>query len=255
MPGWIKLLVQPFPLLMLALGAALLWNYWRRPDWRRGLRGPLLIYGLLYLDAMPACAWWTASWLENAEPRVVTRPREAVAIVVFGGGVIAPRQPGEPTLPHPGTLARTLRGLELYRDGAPRPILVSGGRVDATATEAPVAETMATVLLTSGVPETHILVEAVSRNTAENAVESARVLREQGLTGPVVLVTHGTHLPRAAHHLRAAGVEVIPVGVGYYTDDLSSGGVWLAPRATAVSANHDTFYEACAWLKLWLTGR
>ncbi len=255
MPAWIKLLVQPFPLVMLALGGVMLWTYWRRPESRKGLRWPLVLYGLLYLDAMPAFAWWTSSWLENAEPRVNTRPEAAIAIVVFGGGVISPQRPGDPTLPHLGTLARTLRGLELYREGEPCPLLVSGGKPDPNATEAPVAETMATVLRTSGVPAVDLIIENRSRNTAENAVETARLLRERGLTGPVILVTHGTHLPRAAYHLRAAGVTVIPIGVDYHTDELSSGGVWLAPRATAVSTNHDTFYEACAWLKIALTGR
>ncbi len=255
MPGWIKLLVQPFPLLIIALGATLFWTYWKRPEWRRGLRWPLVMYGLLYLDTMPAFAWLTSSWLEHTQSRILSRPDEAVAIVVFGGGVITPSEPGGPTLPHIGTFARTVRGLELYRQGTPCPILVSGGKTDQTSTEAPVAETMATILRTCGVPADDLIVETVSRNTAENAVESARLLRERGLAGPVVLVTHGTHLPRATHHLRAAGVMVIPVGVDYHTDELRSGQVWLIPRATAVSANHDTFYETCAWLKLWLTGR
>jgi uncharacterized SAM-binding protein YcdF (DUF218 family) len=58
-----------------------------------------------------------------------------------------------------------------------------------------------------GVPETALLIEPGSRNTFENARETARLLRSRGRRS-VVLVTDRTHLPRAALLFRLAGLRV-----------------------------------------------
>lgn len=59
----------------------------------------------------------------------------------------------------------------------------------------------------AGVPEAALLGEGRSRNTAENAANSARLLRDMELRR-VVLVSHRTHLPRARLLFRLAGLTV-----------------------------------------------
>jgi uncharacterized SAM-binding protein YcdF (DUF218 family) len=66
-------------------------------------------------------------------------------------------------------------------------------------------------LAARGIASARILVEPGARNTWENAAQSARLLRAQGLApAPLLLVTEPWHLPRArlafrAHGLRARG--------------------------------------------------
>jgi uncharacterized SAM-binding protein YcdF (DUF218 family) len=71
----------------------------------------------------------------------------------------------------------------------------------------PEAERMRHAALAAGVPDAALLVDAVSRNTFENARETARLLRSRGLAS-VVLVSDRTHLPRAAMLFRLAGLRV-----------------------------------------------
>jgi len=59
-----------------------------------------------------------------------------------------------------------------------------------------------------GVPEAALLIEPFSRNTFENARESARLLGLRGLRS-VLLVSDRTHLPRAILLFRFAGLNVV----------------------------------------------
>jgi uncharacterized SAM-binding protein YcdF (DUF218 family) len=55
--------------------------------------------------------------------------------------------------------------------------------------------------------------EDQSRNTHENAVMAAAILRPAGVTR-VVLVAHGFDMPRATAEFVAAGIETIPAPTG-----------------------------------------
>jgi uncharacterized SAM-binding protein YcdF (DUF218 family) len=69
------------------------------------------------------------------------------------------------------------------------------------------AEIMRRAALARGVPEAALLIEAGSRNTFENARETARLLGSRGLRS-VVLVSDRAHLLRAAILFRFAGLRV-----------------------------------------------
>jgi uncharacterized SAM-binding protein YcdF (DUF218 family) len=117
---------------------------------------------------------------------------KADAIVVLG----CPRSP---------RLDRRLeRGIELWRRGAAPVIVLSGGGGGSE----PEALVMQRVAIAGGVPETALLVEPRSRDTLDNARETARLLQARGW-GRIVLVSDRTHLPRAALLFRLAGVRVL----------------------------------------------
>ena len=123
---------------------------------------------------------------------MAARCSEADAIVVLG-------------CRGPAALTRRLdRGIQLYQVGAAPLLVLSGGN------PGPIeeAEFMRQAALARGVPESALLVEAASRNTLENARETARLLRSKGLQS-VVLVSDRLHLPRARLLFRFAGLEVV----------------------------------------------
>ena len=99
---------------------------------------------------------------------------------------------------------RVARAVELYRGGG-APLLVLSGGGAGPVSEASIMHEMA---LAAGVPEAALLCEPHSRNTVENAVNTARLLRERGLTR-VILVSDRTHLPRAAVLFRLGCLEVV----------------------------------------------
>src|SRR5207302_1379541 len=83
---------------------------------------------------------------------------------------------------------RRRRAAEMYRQGPPCPVLVSGGKVDPDSPEPPCARVMREFLLHQGVAASDLIEEDASRSTYENAVESARLLGARGLR-KVLLVT------------------------------------------------------------------
>lgn len=250
-----KSVLQPFPLLILGLGISLLW-YWRRhPEQRKSLRWPCLIYLLLLFDCLPLTAWFTAGTLERWFPRIYPRPDNVTAIVVLGGGILPPASAGKPTRPHLHSMQRALRAAELYHEGPPCPVIVSGGKPRPEDAGDCVAVAMAHVLRQAGIREEDLVVETVSRNTAENAIESARWLKEHGIDKNVLLVTSATHLPRSEFMFRAQGIAVIPAGCEYIVDDMPANLEMLLPKTSAVVANHNAWYEFWGLIRLSLIGR
>jgi uncharacterized SAM-binding protein YcdF (DUF218 family) len=100
-------------------------------------------------------------------------------------------------------IRRLDRGIELFEAGA-APLLVLSGRGRGPIAE---AEFMRRAALARGVPESALLVEAVSRNTFENAREVARLLHSLELRS-ALLVSDRTHLPRARTLFCLAGLRV-----------------------------------------------
>ena len=104
----------------------------------------------------------------------------------------------------PAALRRRLEiGIRLFDQGAAPLLVLSGGGSGPT----PEAELMRRAAIAHGVPPTALLIDPVSRDTFENARETARLLSARGL-GSVVLVSDRAHLPRAALLFRLAGLRV-----------------------------------------------
>ena len=99
---------------------------------------------------------------------------------------------------------RVALAVKLHQDGlAPRLVLSGGGRSGVSE-----SQVMRALACDAGVPPVHLHCEAASRNTAENALFSAKLLREAGWHR-VVLVSHRTHLFRARLLFRLVGIEVV----------------------------------------------
>jgi uncharacterized SAM-binding protein YcdF (DUF218 family) len=95
------------------------------------------------------------------------------------------------------------RGVRLFQAGVAPLLVLSGGGAGPVAE----AEQMREAALASGVPEAALLIDRESRNTLENARNTARLLESRGLRS-VLLVSQRAHLPRAAMLFRLAGLRV-----------------------------------------------
>jgi uncharacterized SAM-binding protein YcdF (DUF218 family) len=129
--------------------------------------------------------------------RLLPSPEAAEAIVVLGCRV---RPDGSPSSQ---LRRRVALAVTLYETGVAPLLVLSGGGGPVSE-----AEVMSGLARATGVPVTALLCEAASRNTAENALNSARLLREVGLS-KVVLVSGRAHLLRARWLFRLAGLRVV----------------------------------------------
>lgn len=139
---------------------------------------------------------------------------EVDAIVVLGGGT---RQQLPPRPSHEIGEAgdRVIYAARLYRAGVAPVILVSGAHGPLSNDgQIPESRAMADLLIFFGVPPDAIILESVSKNTYENAVESSKLLAAHDLSS-VVLVTSAMHMPRAYGVFAQLDLTVIPAPTDY----------------------------------------
>lgn len=228
------LVLPPFGLLVLAgLGV---WLSRRHPR-----AGRSLAYGALLLMvalSLPLVAGALSRSLEVHPPIPVRDLTQAQAIVVLGGGNYngAPEYGGD-TVGH-SSLERVRYGVHLQRRSG-LPILVTGG---APFGGRPEGEAMKEVIeheFGGKVKWT----EAASRDTAENAVYSARILKDAGVAR-IALVSHARHLPRAVELFERQGLTVYPAPTVFSVPS-SSLFAQMLPSAGALSASSQALHE---WL-------
>jgi uncharacterized SAM-binding protein YcdF (DUF218 family) len=205
---------RPFGVLWLICGAALASLWRRRQERRRRLVVLTVAFTLLTLWCLPVCSFLACRWLETRHPRLLRRPADAQAVVVLGGALRKPEVHGSPFQLAEVTVYRCLRAGEIYRQGAPCKIVVSGGKVAPEGDEPALSEAMRAFLIREGVPADDVIEENSSRSTRENAVETSRILRTLGIR-KVVLVTDGLHMTRALRCFEEQGIEVVACGCSY----------------------------------------
>jgi len=196
-----SLLLPPAgPLLLIALGLAVL-----------GLlpvAGFLLAVAgvaILYLLSTPAVSHRLVSSLDARYEILSAVPQDAQAIIVLGGGRNRDADEyGGDTVEY-FTLERLRYVARLHRESG-LPILVSGGRLfNESRSEA----SMMKEALEQDFRVPVKWMESDSRDTFENAVNSARMLASHDIRH-ALLVTHGWHMPRAVWSFRRAGFTVTP---------------------------------------------
>ncbi|MEM8600947.1 MAG: YdcF family protein [Bacteroidota bacterium] len=143
---------------------------------------------------------------------------QAGAIVVLGGGTQArdaPRRTAE--VSEAGD--RVLYAAHLWRTGHAPLVVVSGGNANFDPQgEADEAEGMAALLRFIGLPDSALVLEAASRNTYENAVETKRLLDARGISD-VWLVTSAFHMDRAQRTFEAQGLTVYAAPTDFHVTE------------------------------------
>jgi len=176
--------------------------------WNR-LRRAALILALLVLG-VGGNRWVAAGLARSLEWRCLPPAELPVvdAIVLLGGGT-SPQTPPRPMVELDSAGDRVLYAAELYRQGKAPWIISSGGSLDWSSNRRPPDEDMADLLVWMGVPRPAILIQPRSRNTHEDALYSAEILRQRGLKR-ILLVTSAWHMPRSLALFQAQGLDVTP---------------------------------------------
>lgn len=199
---------------------------------RRVLLG-VAVFGLL-LVSWPPAEWVLSRPLESRyQPfRPAARPG---AIVVLGGSI----SPPSPSRPYPladaDTFEHCAMAVWVYQQVGPVPVLASEGAQRFSA-----YSTMRELLKRAGIPDDLIWTDQRSRNTHENAVFGARILREHQI-GDIALVTDAQSMPRAAACFRKAGLRVTPAPCEF--GELEFKNRDLLPNWRAIRRSERTLHE------------
>jgi uncharacterized SAM-binding protein YcdF (DUF218 family) len=231
--------VVPPPNLALAGIAGLVLTRRRR---RAGMIVVAASLGLLFILSLPIVSQALIVSLERGLPLEPPRNDPPQAIVILSAEMQHTLGPGLDVQVGPLTLQRLRAGAALERR-THLPILVSGGTLEED--EPPIAELMADSLRNDfGVPVRWI--EDRSRNTWENASDSAAILEPLGIRS-VYVVTHAWHEHRAMIAFGRTGLRMTAAPV--QLDAMSAGAL---PEVTAWS---DSYYALHEWIGLawyWL---
>ncbi len=235
----LDLLLSPLTwALLLALGGALLVT--RRP--RAAARSSLAAVVVLVIFSAEPVANVLFRFLESSAVRTY-QPDAAYEVVIVLGGTLEGNGTdplGEPELNAAGD--RFLRGLELVRSGQARNILLSAGTLDPHSGLPTEAVVLARELERQGIPRERVAPEPRSGNTRENAVESARIIRDRGWSR-LLLITSAFHMERSLGCFRAVGLEPDALPVDYRSFDPGKRSASWAPRAGALAQSTDALRE------------
>ena len=102
---------------------------------------------------------------------------------------------------------RIWQAINLYHLGKVDKLLISGNNGYLGDNPLDEARQFKKVLIENGIPEEDILVEAESKNTWQNAVESKKVIEAHPEIQTVLLVTSALHMPRASACFKKAGFQ------------------------------------------------
>ncbi|MEL6373202.1 MAG: YdcF family protein [Pseudomonadota bacterium] len=215
--GWA--LIKPSSLIAALIIGGLLLSLAQR--WRRTARGAVALGLALYLAAgLTPLATIVIAPLEDrirpADLTAIKAPSIAGIIVLGGGedGAIA-RARGQLALNEAGE--RITAGLELAYRFPTAKLVFSGGIGALIPRGPPGARAVAQFWRATGIAPARVLVERRSRDTHENAVMSAALLRPKPQQR-WLLVTSAFHMPRASALFRRAGFRVLPWPVDYRSD-------------------------------------
>jgi uncharacterized SAM-binding protein YcdF (DUF218 family) len=240
----VKALVLPpnGPLLLALLGLIVARRHpvaGRRMTWTG-------VVGLLVLSMPIVSAWIIAAMGRTPPPLDLTKIPDAQAIVILGGGIRPYAVEYSGATLSSITLERVRFGARVAR-ATGLPVLVSGGALRDTPSEAALMRNA----LTS---EYHVPVrwtEGRSRNTHENAVNSAAILKANGIAR-VILVGHRFDFPRSRREFEAAGIAVVAAPIGIPGDDSPSVDDFI-PRVDGLQQSYFATYELLANIFYFVT--
>lgn len=200
-------LLYPLTWVFLLMLLGLWWA--GRSRWRAAKRAFVAALLVLLVASSPVVANLLVRSLEQQYPlRPIAQIPSASAIVLLGGGVQLQAPPRQ--MPDLNEAAdRVWFAAELYHAGKAPRIYVAGGQVFPQPGLLSEAEYHLPLLLRMGVPHEAITLETASENTAANAANTARLLREQGIND-ILLVTSANHMPRSMLLFEQTGLRVEP---------------------------------------------
>ncbi len=202
-----------------------------------------LLFALLALCKRPRSALYAAAgvvllWASSVAPvagrlqrtveagwKPVSPSEHFDAIVLLGGVLSTVSDEGTPGFND--NVERLHQSYEMLHSGAADSVVITG---DFAGTPLSEAEILRDKLVLWGIAPARVVLEPKAKNTRENAVYTAPILREHGYAH-VGLVTSRYHMRRAMGCFRAVGFELTPISVDTrYAGQGSDWSSWLSPR-------------------------
>ncbi len=110
---------------------------------------------------------------------------------------------------------RLMAGIKLYKTRKAKKLMIVSGSGKIMNPDEKEAIFISDFLLNIGIPAKDLIIESESKNTRENAVNTAKILNEKYKNGKYILVTSATHMPRAKRCFKKVDMLVTPFSVDH----------------------------------------
>jgi uncharacterized SAM-binding protein YcdF (DUF218 family) len=171
---------------------------------------------LLTVLALMPISYWLMVPLEQRFPVWDTSRGAPDGIIVLGGSIVPEISAARGTGVFPAAADRLVAAAELARRYPDVPVIFTGGSATLAVGDEREADFAASIFVRLGLAPGRVMLERDSRNTAENALFTARMVSPKP-GQRWVLITSAYHLPRAVGLFRAAGFAVEPYPVDWLT--------------------------------------
>jgi len=128
------------------------------------------------------------------------------AAIVLGGGMVTIDRPHQRLIFWDNS-DRLMQVIRLYKKGIVKKMLFSSGSGSIVYSDIREAALLKHYLAEIGIPDKDILVDSLSNNTHENAVNSAGILRDSLPQGKFLLITSALHMARAKACFKKQGID------------------------------------------------
>jgi uncharacterized SAM-binding protein YcdF (DUF218 family) len=151
---------------------------------------------------------------------------------------------------------RVVHTVQLYKEGLIEQILISGGSGRLTGEAEPEANKFKRTMILMGVPDSVILIENETRNTAESAIEVKRILeRFQYKASDCLLITSAFHMRRSLACYRKAGVDLMTFSTDFYSHERNySLDTLIIPKVESLVIWHKLVKEWVGFLAYKMAG-
>lgn len=151
---------------------------------------------------------------------------------------------------------RAVQAFELYKSGKIKKIIISGGSISLLGNKYINSENdgIRQYLIHSGVRPEDIIQESQSKNTRDNAVNTARILRQQFKINKCILITSAFHMPRAVQCFKKVNVDVSAFPAHYLQENYE---LWIDkffPSEQALVAFYYLWHEIVGFTVYKLIG-
>jgi uncharacterized SAM-binding protein YcdF (DUF218 family) len=241
-------LAKLLPLFVYPLGAAIIvggisfalsFTRWRGVG--QALLGCML--AVLWIASTPFFANWLNFRLESQFPPATVEMLPKSEAVILLGGILGQPLPPRIAPDLGGAADRIIHAMRIYRAGKAPLIVVSAGNLPWSGAIVPEAQLIADFLVELGVPRSALILEVAGRTTRENAANTNALFQERGWRNGL-LVTSGSHMPRALAAFQKVGLDVTPATTDVHAGPVNSVSLLgLLPNAGALAATTSAIKE------------
>jgi len=140
--------------------------------------------------------------------------------IVMGG--ISRRQPHSEEIQFSRAGDRLFQAIKLYKEGKVKRIIFSGGSGNLYQPEIKEGEYIRKYLQQIGMPDSSFIIESVSDNTYQSAVNMAQLIKRLGLSNSkILLITSACHMRRSMACFKKQNIDnMIPYATDFYSGKL-----------------------------------